>query len=180
MAVAEECTKLWFLRRRYECFDNLWYSHDGTVVGKILRLVWHEEVSSWYASRSGFRKAWGTTVSSKKHVTSTVSYNCIGVRGGVVKQLLWIFHFALNRLHLLWCNRFQCRQHGCVHRSSVVEERSSDLLNEIFICLTQDFWHVLLIWKLGFVSVDRFGVGVGLVLWITWFLWLERLRALLT
>ena len=84
--------------------------------------------------------------------------------------------YALNRVCLLWCIGSQWRQHGCVYWSGVVEEHSSDFLNEIFIGLTQDFWHVFWLRKLGFGSVNRFDVGVGLVLWLTCFFVIEVLE----
>ena len=164
MAVDEECSKFCLRRQRHDCFDNLWYVHDGTIVGDIFRLVCNEEVSSWSASRAGFRKVWGIALSIENHVTSTLSYNCIGVCGGVVNQLLCLLHCSHSRVCLLWCSISQCSQHGCVYRSRIVEERSNDFLNKLFIWLAQDFWHVLLLWKLSLGCVDRFGVGVGLVL----------------
>ena len=109
-------------------FDHLWYGHDSTAIGRVFILVRHDEVSSCSALRAGFRKVWGIAVSSKNHVTSTVSYDCIRVCGSVVKQLLCLLHCSLSRVRLFLCNISQCRQHSCVYRSSVVEECSNDFL----------------------------------------------------
>ena len=63
------------------------------------------------------------------HIACLIAYGCIGVRLCVVEKLVDCLLSGDGGLRLLGCDGSECWKHCGIDCSSIVEQRSSDLLD---------------------------------------------------
>ncbi len=102
-------------------------------------------------------------MSREDHVTHVVCDNCIRIRG-IVQKLSYLFHRVLGWVCLLCGNRPQCRKHGAVDTSRIIEKSADDLLNEFLVFFGEQCQGVCVFRVLHLCSVVGLDVWVWLML----------------
>ncbi len=107
------------------------------------------------------------------HVTCLVGHNGIRMCGRVVQKLFDLDHCVLGGILLLGGNGAQSSKHCSVDASCIVEERADYLLNILLVLFGEGWGHVNGLHILFGCTVQRFDVGIQLMLGLCWWHVLE-------
>ncbi len=100
-------------------------------------------------------------------VTCVVHDDCIRMSRGIVQKLSYLFHHVLCWICLLCGSRLQCREHGAVITSRIIEESAYDLLNEFLVFFGEQRQGVCVFCVLRLCSIVGLDVWVWLILRFT-------------
>ena len=102
----------------------------------------------------------------KNHVAGAVC-------GSVIYEQFYFLHVVFCRISLLCDNVAKCGEYDGIHSPCVIEQSADNFLDISFLWRTKEQGVVCIRYILGLYPVDRFDMGVRLILKFSWLVVVE-------